>query len=140
MDTKETKMTDDVYDPIPETVADALRKWDAGESVFTVEMGGLGPGYEMAIQGLAFELMRVLTGFNFARADKVVIAKLEALFAPVVSACDEKPWGGFSGAQVGAAKSLAVCVSRRGYRVALNDEAVKDRHIQVSKKDLRSER
>src|SRR5687768_3007466 len=42
-------------DPIPETVEDALRQWDAGETVFTVEMGGLGPGYEMAIQGLAFE-------------------------------------------------------------------------------------
>lgn len=36
--------------PIPETCEEALARWDAGETVFTAEMGGLGPGYEQAIQ------------------------------------------------------------------------------------------
>ena len=28
--------------------AEQLRRWDAGDSIWTVEMGGLGPGYEQA--------------------------------------------------------------------------------------------
>lgn len=126
------------YDPIPETVTEALAKWDAGESVFTVEMGGLGPGYEMAIQGLAFELMRVYLRVN----DWKVIdhAALEYLDREVISRCDSEPWGGFSGAQVGAARNIAAAVCKRGYRVALRNEAVKERLIQVSKLDLRSKK
>jgi hypothetical protein len=129
------------FDPIPETVDDALAKWDAGESVFSVEMGGIGPGYEMAIQGLAFEMMRVIkdvelppVGCEIPEATELALDKR---LDDVASRCDKEPWGGFSGAQVGAAKNIAMCVCRRGYRNALRDEAVKDRLIQVSKKDLR---
>lgn len=122
------------HDPIPETVAEALAKWDAGESVFTVEMGGLGPGYEMAIQGLAFELMRALDG---KMEDGKPWSHYDPIVNPVVSECDGKPWGGFSGAQVGAAKSLVGHVVLKGYRNALREDAVKDRLIQVSKHDLR---
>lgn len=43
---------------IPETAADALARWDEGDTVFTVEMGGFGPGYEQAIQLLVFEMIR----------------------------------------------------------------------------------
>lgn len=120
------------HDPIPETVAEALAKWDAGESVFSVEMGGLGPGYEMAIQGLAFEMMRDLLS-----RDPVVIRD-EDLDA-VVRRLNDQPWAGFSGAQVGAAKSLAARVCLDGYRKALRHPSLEsDRLIQVCKKDLRS--
>jgi len=125
-------------DIIPETVADALKMWDAGETLFVVEMGGLGPGYEMAIQGLAFELMRIIDGFDKWN-DEAALADLNRRADEVVSECDSKPWGGgFSGAQVGAAKNIASCVCRRGYRNALRDPAVKDRLIQVNRRDLRS--
>lgn len=40
------------------TVEDVLRRWDEGSSVWSVEMGGLGPGYEQCIQVLAMELIR----------------------------------------------------------------------------------
>ena len=40
---------------------------------------------------------------------------------------------GFSGAQVGAAIQLAAHLYRKGPRACMEDEAVKDRHIQVSK-------
>jgi hypothetical protein len=128
------------YDPIPENVSDALAEWDEGKTVFSVEMGGLGPGYEMAIQGLAFELIRAIRDASFSEWENdEARAKLDAeALEPVVSRCDSEPWGGFSGAQVGAAKNLASCVCRRGYRAALRDEVVNDRLIQVSKKDLRA--
>lgn len=126
------------YDPIPETVTAALKQWDAGESVFSVEMGGLGPGYEMAIQGLAFELMRKLRRFK-KWEDKDELEKLDKkLDKTVVHKFDKEPWGGFSVAQVGAAKCIASRVCRVGYRTALREGVVKDRLIQVSKKDLRT--
>ena len=126
------------YDPIPETVQEALATWDAGEFVFSVEMGGLGPGYEMAIQGLAFEMMRKIDGFQDWE-DKRKLGALDKSLEPIVSICDKKPWGGFSGAQVGAAKGLASRVCRMGYRNALREDVVKDRLIQVCAKDLRKE-
>lgn len=116
------------FDPIPETCSEALAKWDKGEPVFTVEMGGLGPGYEQCIQMLAFELIREFKddktfdkeGWNGERAEKIV------------DTLDKKL--GFSGAQVGAAKSLASFVCSKGYRKALRMSKVKDRLIQVSKR------
>lgn len=128
---------DRLYDPIPETVSEALAKWDAGETIFTVEMGGIGPGYEMAIQGLAFEIMREINGFSQWGDDRELL-KLNVRIDAVVHRCDKEPWAGFSGAQVGAARNLASYVCRRGYRSALRDDAVKDRLIQVCKKDLRT--
>ena len=125
-------------DPIPESVTDALRIWDDGLSLFSVEMGGMGPGYEMAIQGLAFELMRAWKNHEWTD-DKKQLEFLNALGDPIISKCDKKPWGGFSGAQVGAAKSLAAIVCKRGYRKALRDEEIKDRLIQVCKRDLRGD-
>jgi hypothetical protein len=128
------------YDPIPETCDEALRKWDAGETVFTVEMGGIGPGYEQAIQMLAFEMIRRCLcgdlaippyGADFPDVDE---KRVHEALDEVVHVENAKGYGGFSGAQVGAAKNLAMCVVRRGYRTALRDPAVKDRLIQVAKK------
>lgn len=131
--------TTERYDLIPETAAEALAKWDAGESVFSVEMGGLGPCYEMAIQGLAFELIRVFLNVNWDEyADEESWKRLEPIIDDVVHRCNDRPWGGFSGAQVGAAQNLAAIVCRQGYRMALRKVA--DRLIQVNKHDLRSER
>ena len=109
------------------TAREALEAWDAGELVSTLEMGGLGPGYEQAIHILAFELIR-------GNLDK-------ALPSP-----DDWPpdWGDdivrevdkeyrFSGAQVGAAKQLAAKGLLYGWRATL-DSAPVERRIIVSKK------
>lgn len=128
-----------VFDPIPETVQEALTAWDSGESVFSVEMGGLGPGYEMAIQALAFEFMRELQDFRLwdcEKARRSAQANLDA----ITTRFNKEPWGGFSGAQVGAAQSLASCVCRQGYRAFLRKPELVDRLIQVCKKDLRQVR
>jgi hypothetical protein len=125
------------YDPIPETCQDALRMWDAGESVFTVEMGGLGPGYEQAIQMLAFEIIRDLIGEHVpahgVELSDTETKRIRKITDATVHRLDKEPWAGFSGAQVGAATNIAMCVLRRGYRAALRDPAVQDRLIQVSK-------
>ena len=115
------------YNPIPETVDDALALWDAGNSIFTVEMGGLGPVYEQAIQVLAFAIMRRVKDMDLEDADAVK----GAADLIVHELSDEL--GGLTLAQVGAAKNLAYVVCRKGYRAALSEDAVKDRHIQVSK-------
>jgi len=128
-----TNLEDSLY---PETAADALAKWDANESIFSVEMGGLGPGYEMAIQGLAFEMIRDLQGIDWAADDAP--DRAQEITDATVSRCNALPWGGFSGAQVGAAANIACITSRKGYRAAITDPAVKDRLIQVCKKDLRA--
>lgn len=40
------------------TPQDILDRWDAGEIIHTIEMGGLGPGYEQAIHVAAMEVLR----------------------------------------------------------------------------------
>jgi hypothetical protein len=121
------------WDPIPETVNEALAIWDSGESVFSVEMGGIGPGYEMAIQGLAFELMRLYKDVDWTVEPPSIPDDED-----IIHACDSFQWGCFSGAQVGAARNLAAMVCRHGYRNALRNPVVSDRLIQVCKKDLRA--
>lgn len=83
-----------------------VAKWDAGDIIWTLEMGGMGPGYEQAIQGLCVEMVR------------------DALTLPIPNpdSAENETWGdaaalrtrenGYSGAQVGAARWLAwqLCV------------------------------
>ncbi len=106
------------------TLKEALQKWNNKESVWSVEMGGLGPGYEQCIQVMIFEMCkeRIDYGVTKDNFDKVV--------EPVITRLD-KQFGGFSGAQVGAAKSVAFKFLTRGYNESLNDEQIKDRKIQV---------
>jgi hypothetical protein len=114
--------------------ADWLKRWDDGKGVWSVEMGGLGPGYEQCIQITTAEVLRHLLEkqYDFAqwsdaetwKRDREAIE--QAGFAnPVITAL------GLSGAQWGAALSLATVFYKRGPRAALTDEAVKDRRIQV---------
>lgn len=92
--------------PYAETAADYLAAWDRGEPVWTLEMGGIGPGYEQAIQVLVAELIR--DNIN----KPLPLAEGDAISWRTWG--DETVWRvnescrGFSGAQVGAAKTLAV--------------------------------
>ncbi len=108
------------------TAADVVRMWDAGETVFTVEMGGLGPGYEQAIQVLVIELLRD----NAALPSPGEVGTWGDATARKHSAA----LGGLSEAQVGAAKSLAYRILRDGYTLTLDSMRKNDssRVIQVS--------
>ena len=116
----------------------ALERWDAGDSIWSVEMGGLGPGYEQAIQILAVECLRKLyeVGFNWRDPEETfdqAHVRAVRLLEPVADRFS-KPCLGFSGAQVGAAMNVATMLHRRGYREALQDPVVKDRLIQISRR------
>jgi hypothetical protein len=98
--------------------ADLLSRWDAGRGVWSVAMGGFGPGYEQALQIAAFEVLRhLLSGGDIEAAD-IVLPRLAYL--------------GLSGAQWGAARYLARSFHELGPR-RVHEQYDSDRHIQVSK-------
>jgi len=115
----------------PQTAAEALERWDEGQNVFTIEMGGLGPGYEQAIQVLVFEMIRDNLNTRLPRqSDPNFKAFSDSFGDSTVHRINEK-MGGYTGAMVGAAKCLAYLALRDGWEKMLNS-APKDRHIQVS--------
>ena len=114
---------------IPESAEQALERWDAGETVFTVSMGGLGPGYEQCIHILVFEIVRDHIAAGEPLPDDDEEGAWVGWGDAAVTRLD--PDIGFSGAQVGAAKNLAARTLKVGWRAAL--EEVPDRHIQVSR-------
>lgn len=114
--------------------ADWLSRWDAGKGVWSISMGGLGPGYEQCIQITAAEILRWFIDNNAdaslwddPKAAKPIFGRMEkALFeVPAVSRL------GLSGAQWGAARNLAAIIYRQGPRAVMADDRVKERHIQV---------
>lgn len=115
----------------PKDAADALAQWDAGKSVFTIEMGGLGPGYEQCIHIVVFELIRAFKDrpeVIYSSDNKFVNDEMdEHLFSnPIIKKL------GLSGAQAGAGKSLAWAALKNGWRATIKS-VENDRHIQVSK-------
>lgn len=124
---------DDLEQRYGKDSADLLARWDAGQGVWSVEMGGIGPGYEQAIQVAAFEMLRrfVVVGADaelWADTDvwTAVRADISDHVTPIVEPL------GLSGAQWGAALSLAAAFYRQGPIAALTG-APKDRTLQVSK-------
>ena len=113
-------------------VQEALEAWDSGAPVWSVEMGGLGPGYEQAIQITAFEMLKYMheNPFDYEEANE---EKWEVYRDQIdLGIKDKINVLGLSGAQHGAALNIAACFIRQGYRKAL-DSAGKDRGILVSK-------
>lgn len=98
--------------------ADLLSRWDDGRGVWSLMMGGFGPGYEQALQIAAFEVLRHLLNGGKIDALDSVLAKVDYL--------------GLSGAQWGAARSLACAFHELGPR-KVHEDYESDRHIQVSK-------
>lgn len=116
----------------PQTAKDALARWDDGKTVFTIEMGGIGPGYEQAIQCLVFEIIRGNLDTKLPpESDKTALKSFWDTFgdADIHRVNDQY---GYSGAQVGAAKQIAYRALRDGWEKML-ESAPDDRKIQVSK-------
>jgi len=119
------------------TVAELLEQWDKGETIWSVEVGGLGPGYEQAIQIEAVEFARACKDLpNIIPNDRASTERFSAK-------CDERlreidnDLGGLSGAMASAARWLAFQWCFNGGPKALCERAKKegedDRAIQVSK-------
>lgn len=114
--------------------ADWLKRWDEDKGNWSISMGGIGPGYEQAIQITCAEVLRdmLAKGYDSSKWDTEDTWKkdLEQIRAagfknPKIEAL------GLSGAQWGAAVNLASMFYRKGPRAVMNDARVKDRHIQV---------
>ena len=112
---------------VPITAADAVKAWDDGQILWTLEMGGMGPGYEQAIHVGVIELLRAagqiicptLTEDKFAGFADKVVPEFEL---------------GLSGAQGSAIYTLAFKFFFNGYAETVEKmrKDVKDRMIMVS--------
>ena len=115
---------------VAETAAEQLRKWDAGETIWSISMGGLGPGYEQAIQVLAIEIVRDnINGYVQMCPDDSPMPKN---WGDSTVRRVDRSLGGLSGAQAGAARKLAFEWLRVGPASVHANQELNDRHIQVS--------
>lgn len=113
------------------TWKDALAKWNSGDTVATIELGGIGPGYEQCIQILVFEhLNRWSSDTSELKAIDGKLPKEFHEFSDKITTELDKQYG-FSGAQVAVAKSLAWAFLSGSYANILDEH--KDRMILVSK-------
>lgn len=131
----------------PNSIEEALAAWDRGDEVETVEMGGMGAGYEAAIQCVVFELLRGIQADEALKQAIIGTRKgkqfppevLEKLDALTLEADAKDPetgrykLGGLSGAQAGAAQNLAIILATRGFDAARNE--VPDRLVFARKQD-----
>jgi hypothetical protein len=88
------------------TATELVEAWDRGEIVWTISMGGLGPGYEQALQIAAVEFARAGKDMSRTENDKADAERFDGICSEVMKTIDDK-LGGLSGAQYGAAKWLA---------------------------------
>lgn len=114
--------------------ADWLARWDAGQGVWSIEMGGLGPGYEQCIQITAAEILRCLLDMKpnpdeWRETD--AWDRDRKAIEGIVFANETVSALGLSGAQFGAALSLATGLYRQGPRVVFTDPKLESRKIQV---------
>lgn len=108
-----------------------LNNWNSKRIVWSVELGGIGPGYEQALQIALFTL------FNYLNKHKIELENLvtvENEFSEQFDNICYKLWDkmGLSGAQAGTAKGTAYQFYKFGYTYMMN-KAPKNRLILVSK-------
>jgi hypothetical protein len=121
---------------MPKSVADAIERWDRGEPITTVEMGGFGPGYEQAIQAFVVEILRDANDANadgvrhFNSKGRAAGDAFRALAEKTLSRVNEH-LGGITGMQFGAALELAFMFHRDGWKKVIKT-APRERIIQVS--------
>jgi len=118
---------------------EVIAAWDKGEPVWTCEMGGMGPGYEQAIQLMAFEMFRAMMATppkdwseleGEEGRDKWWAYKDQIDADPRVKRVVSSV--GCSGAQHGAAMSMASRFAQQGYAKAM-ESVPEGRRILASK-------
>lgn len=112
-----------------ETNEEVIAKWNRNEIVWSAELGGMGPGYEQAIQILLFELLA-----NWKITDNLEEGeKYSEIFnAYVDSTAHRLSKLGFSGAQVEVARATAFQFLKFGYAEIMN-KLPDERRIMVNK-------
>lgn len=119
-----------------ETVDEMLAAWDRGDTIWTIEMGGLGPGYEQAIQVAAVEFARESRAFQRTEDEKADWERFGEVCDAVLHRIDAD-LGGLTGAMYGAAKQIAWQWCCGGGPEAFlrkaREQGLEDRIIQCSK-------
>jgi hypothetical protein len=125
---------DDVIALYGADASDWLARWDRGEIVHTIEMGGLSPGYEQCIQITCAEILRWFLDHKPDAAkchDKEtrqsVLKDLEAAIHKI----EVVKRLGLSGAQWSLAVNLAANIYERGPIAVMTDPRIADRRIQA---------
>lgn len=106
-----------------DNLKEAVNKWKNNACVTTIEMGGIGPGYEQAIQVLVFEYLTKYFEKDFK-------GFTEKNFLPIYDKLNEAFQ--FSGAQVGAAKFL-ITEYLKDFDGVMSKDILQDRKIIVSR-------
>ncbi|MBX3267053.1 MAG: hypothetical protein KF831_10135 [Acidobacteria bacterium] len=127
-------MLSDDYEAYDDTVEQLLARWDAGNSIWSISMGSLGPSYEQAIQVMAVEFARALSKSTGHQIDdmKAEITRVNRICDEVLKGIDNEI-GGATGAMFGAARTLAWNWCYNGGPKSTVEMFPEDRHIQVSK-------
>lgn len=101
----------------PETAKEALARWDAGKSVNSISLGGIGPSYEQCLQIAVFEIIRDCADLPLPVPETATPRQERSLdhWADATLARINLPLG-LSGAQWGMAKLFALHVLRDGWR------------------------
>lgn len=134
-----TEAEDEIYQKellYGKDICEWLDRWDSGRGVWSLEMGGIGPGYEQAIQITVAEVVRELICGDYDAVSWEDKEKGEAdgkKIEDAIFAIQKIKDLGLSGAQWGGAMSLACLLFRRGPTAVFTDEKLKDRTIQVGK-------
>lgn len=89
-----------------DAVTALLALWDTGQPVWTIELGGLGPGYEQAIQIAAIEMARDNISVELPQDTTERSTEWRRLCSNTLSRIDDDLLG-LSGAQFNAAMWLA---------------------------------
>lgn len=137
-----TEAEEEDYREIQMYGADAtewLSRWDAGETVWSVEMGGFGPAYEQALQVTAAEMVRELLTPTFA--DRITAADRAETYDALSTRMHESKrldGLGLSGSQFGAAFHPAYSLVESGPRSVMKMDGLKDRHILVNNRPFPS--
>lgn len=132
--TEEEQERADLEETYGVDASDWLARWDSGRSVWSVEMGGLGPGYEQVIQIIAAEILRVFLDKKYdfrlwsdKKAWELHQKEMESIVFPVI---DKLGW---TGAQYGGALNVAVMIYKFGPIPAFSEPNIKKRTIIVNK-------
>lgn len=111
------------------TCKDAVKYWDAKQTIPSVEMGGIGPSYEQCIQIGTIEVVR----YWLDKLDKDISnwKRFSEVTEKQVLHKINDNLGGLSGAQAGAIMNLSFKYLTDGWSKTLHDN--KDRMIMISK-------
>jgi len=113
-----------------------LKRWDDGNTCWTIEMGGLGPGYEQCIHITCAEILRCMLAKQYDAGNWSTTESWERDREEIETMSHENKTIknlGLSGAQWGAALQIAANLYLDGPRKLMTDERLKDRLIQVSR-------